>query len=122
MGAFGAWAMGASYPNFFSAIAPVAGGGMSWRTPNFKTTPVFAVHGDMDVTVPCIYSRLMVDGVNKNGGDAQLVVLENKGHGDGIEYAYEHTDLLEWTLRQRRENFAPVPETFSPEYDEMIYG
>lgn len=93
MGAFGTWTMGMCYPNFFSALAPVSGGGMSWRTPNLKNTPVFAVHGDIDTTVPCIYSKLMVDGVKRSGGNAQLVLLENKDHGDGIETAYEQTEF-----------------------------
>lgn len=122
MGGFGTWSIGMCYPNFFSAIAPVAGGGMSWRASKLKTTPVFAPHGDADLTVPFVYSQLMVEAVNQNGGDAQLVVLENKGHGDGIEYAYQHTELLSWILEHRRENFEPIPEPFSPEYEEMIYG
>ena len=122
MGAFGTWTMAMCYPTFFSAIAPVAGGGMSWRTPNLKTTPVLAVHGDIDTVVPLVYSQLMVDAVEENGGDAKLIVLENFDHGRGIEYAYEHTELLSWILAQRREDFAPLAEPFSAEFNEMIYG
>ena len=113
MGGFGAWSMGLTYTNYFSAIAPVAGGGLSWRASNLKTTPVFAVHGDKDDVVPLEYSQIMVDSVNANGGDATLVVLEGMGHGDGIENAYENTDLISWVLKQRRTDFEPVPETFS---------
>lgn len=121
MGGFGSWTMAMCYPNFFAAIAPVAGGGMSWRTPNLKTTPVFTAHGDIDTTVPVIYSQLMVDAVNKNGGNAQMVVLKGFEHGDGIEYAYEHTELLDWIFAQRRVDFSPLPEPFSAEFNE-IYG
>ena len=68
-----------------------------------------------------IYSQLMVDAVNKNGGNAQLVVLKGFEHGDGIEYAYEHTELLDWIFAQRRVDFSPLPEPFSAEFNE-IYG
>ena len=113
MGGFGAWSMGLTYTNYFSAIGPVAGGGLSWRASNLKKTPVFAVHGDKDDVVPLEYSQIMVDSVNANGGDATLVVLEGMGHGDGIENAYENTDLISWMLKQRRTDFEPVPEAFS---------
>ena len=113
MGGFGTWSMGMAYPEYFSAIAPVAGGGMVWRTPNLKTTPVYAVHGDADNVVPLVYSQLMVDGVNKNGGNAQLTVLKGFGHGDGIDEAYENTDLIEWILKQRKTDFEKVAEAFS---------
>ena len=113
MGGFGTWSMGMAYPEYFSAIAPVAGGGLVWRTPNLKTTPVYAVHGDADNVVPLVYSQLMVDGVNKNGGNAQLTVLKGFGHGDGIDEAYENTDLIEWILKQRKTDFEKVAEAFS---------
>ena len=113
MGGFGAWSMGLTYTNFFSAIAPVAGGGLVWRSQNLKTTPVFAVHGNKDDVVPLVYSQLMVDGVNSTGGEAKLVVLNGLAHGDGIEAAYEKTELIEWILKQRRTDFEPVPEAFS---------
>lgn len=113
MGGFGTWSMALTYPEFFSAIAPVAGGGMKWRTPNLKTTPVYAVHGDADSVVPLVDSQLMVDGVNENGGNAQLIVLNGFGHGDGIEEAYENTLITEWLLKQRRTNFEKISEAFS---------
>ena len=110
MGGYGTWSMGLAYPNFFSAIAPVAGGGMAWRTPRLKTTPVYAFHGECDPDVLPIYSELMVNGVNKNGGSAKLVLLENLGHNDGINYAYRETDLIDWLLSQRRTNFDYVAD------------
>lgn len=110
MGGFGTWMMGKTYPSFFSAIAPVAGGGMSWRTAKLRTTPVLAVHGNADDTVPLIYSQLMVDGVNEAGGQAELMVLDGFGHNDGIDYAYRNTELIPWILAQRRTEFDYVPE------------
>lgn len=110
MGGFGTWMMGLTYRNFFAAIGPVAGGGMSWRTPNLCGTPVWALHGAEDTTVPALYSQLMVDGVNKNGGRAEFTLIEGKGHNDGINYIYEHTGLIDWLLAHRRTNFDYIPE------------
>ena len=110
MGGFGTWEMGLTYPNFFSCIAPVAGGGLSWRCERLITTPDKAYHGAIDTAVPLCYSTLMVDAVKSCGGDAKLVVLDEFGHNDGIRFAYFNTDLIEWVLSQRRTNFERVKE------------
>ena len=116
MGGFGTWMMGKTYNNFFAAIAPVAGGGMSWRASNLRTTPVLAFHGDADKSVPIVYSRLMVDAVNQTGGNAKLVVLEGYGHNDGIDFAYKNTNLIDWLLAKRRNMYEPVPEYSSQNF------
>ncbi len=110
MGGFGTFMMGKTYHHFFSAIAPVAGGGMSWRAANLRTTPVRALHGTADTSVPPVYSELMVNAVRASGGEAELILLDGMGHNDGIDYAYRSTDLVEWLLSKRRTDFTPVPE------------
>lgn len=110
MGGFGTWMMGKTYPNFFSAIGPVAGGGMSWRCSNLRTTPVYAIHGGADSCVPPIYSELMVNSVNAAGGKGKLLLLEGKEHNDGIDDAYRNTDLIPWLLSMRRTDFSIIPE------------
>ncbi len=110
MGGFGTWEMAMTYPDFFAAAAPVSGGGLSWRASNLATTPIFAYHGSADVDVPPIYSRLMVDAVNAHGGRAELHILEGRAHGDGIDFAYEKTDLIARLLAARRTDFTPVEE------------
>lgn len=110
MGGFGTWEMALTYRNFFAGIAPISGGGFSWRCKNLVTTPVYAVHGGSDSVVPPIYSKLMVDSTNKNGGNAKLIVLDGKEHNDGIESAYEDLDVIDWLLKQRRTDFSYVPE------------
>lgn len=113
MGGFGTWMMGMTYGNFFSGIAPIAGGGMSWRSKNLISTPVFAVHGARDGVVPMEYAKLMVDALKKQNANVAFKVLEGYGHNDGIEKAYEDGDVIEWLLKQRRTDFTPVPETLS---------
>ena len=110
MGGFGTWMMAKTYPSFFASAAPVAGGGMVWRTPKLKTTPILAVHGTEDDVVPLIYSKLMVDGVKRNGGHAEFIELNGYGHNDGIDFAYRNTKVIDWMLQARRTNFEKVAE------------
>ncbi len=93
MGGFGSWSMLARYPNFFSAAAPICGGGVSWYI-NTKT-PIRVFHGDVDTSVPMVYSTLMVDAVNARGGQAELTVYEGCGHNCWTR-TYEETDLIAW--------------------------
>ncbi len=113
MGGFGAWEMGMTYTGFFAALAPIAGGGRSFRASNLRTTPVRAYHGAEDELVPAVYSSLMTDAVRACGGDAELTLLPGMGHNEGIEYAYEHTDVTEWLISMRRTDHTPVPEFLS---------
>ncbi len=116
MGGFGTWSMALTYPNFFSAIAPIAGGGMAWRAKRLVTTPVYAFHGAEDATVVPVYSQLMCDAVTAAGGNARLVPLDGMGHNDGINYAYAHTDIIDWLLQQRRTDFSSIPDACSEYY------
>ena len=72
MGGFGAWEMGMTYTGFFAALAPIAGGGRSFRASNLRTTPVRAYHGAEDELVPAVYSSLMTDAVRACGGNRRL--------------------------------------------------
>lgn len=116
MGGFGTWMMGLTYRNFFSAIGPVAGGTMSWRCGCLITTPVFAVHGDCDETVPIEYSRLCVNTLNALNGTVKFKVLEGYGHNDGIDEAYKNTELTDWLLSRRRTDFTYVPEHLEDDF------
>lgn len=113
MGGFGTFMLGLTFPNVFAGIAPVAGGGMDWRSENLRTTPVLAYHGALDTTVSPDYSKKMVDGINANGGNAKLILVEGYGHNDGINHVYEQGEIISWLLEQKRTDFTPVPEALS---------
>lgn len=110
MGGYGTWEMGMCYPEFFAAIAPVAGGGVAWRGLKLRNMPVKTYHGSIDSVVTPLQSEIMVDAVNATGGKAELVYLEGMGHNDGIDFAYRNTDLVEWLLSHRRTDFSHIPE------------
>ena len=113
MGGYGTWMMGLAYPNFFSAIGPIAGGGMSWRAKNLRNTPVYVAHGKLDTSVPITCSELMVNELKKHGGEVEFLVLENHGQNDGINYAYASTNLIEWLISKRRTEFTQIPDVCS---------
>ena len=101
MGGFGTWEMGISYPELFSAMAPICGGGMSWSCNRLKDIPIWAFHGDMDNVVPLKNSVEMVDAVNKAGGSAKLTILHNVGH-NSWEEAYTSSNVVEWLISKSR--------------------
>jgi predicted peptidase len=110
MGGYGTWEFGMCYPESVAAIAPVAGGGVAWRTSKLKGIPVIAYHGDKDDAVLISQSEVMVSATNGFGGNAELFVLEGCGHNDGIDYAYRETDLIKRLLSYRKNDFSHVPE------------
>jgi predicted peptidase len=110
MGGYGTWEMAMCYPETFAAIAPVAGGGVVWRTSKLIKTPVFAYHGEVDSVVPASQSEVMVSFTNQKGGMAELILLKDKNHNDGIDYAYRETDLIQRLLSYRKTDFSHIPE------------
>ena len=95
MGGFGTWSYAITRPRKFFRMAPVCGGGMSWRCAALKDIPVWAFHGGADDDVPPVYSQLMVDAVNKNGGDAKLTLYPGVDHFSW-DRAYLKSNLLDW--------------------------
>lgn len=110
MGGYGSFEMAMCYPELFAAVAPVAGGGVMWRTKKLKNIKVLAYHGAKDDTVPPAQSEIMVEYTKLFGGDAELTLLNGYGHNDGIDYAYRETDLIDRLLSYRKTNFEHIPE------------
>ncbi|MCA9734001.1 MAG: prolyl oligopeptidase family serine peptidase [Deferribacteres bacterium] len=104
MGGYGTWALAATYPEKFAAIAPVCGGG----TPTPRTAremsklPVWVFHGAKDNVVPIAESQLMVDALKKAGADIQFTIYPEAGHDSWTE-TYNNPALYEWFLQHRLE-------------------
>ena len=103
MGGYGTGELALSYDKEVSAIAPICGGGMSWRGSILKEMPIRAFHGDKDDVVPIEASREMIDNINSQGGDAAFLILHGVGHDSWI-FAYEQTNVLEWLVSCDRRN------------------
>ena len=97
MGGYGTWTIASSYPQRFAAIAPVCGGGQPYLARSLKNIPVWAFHGAMDSVVPLQQSQMMVDAVNRAGGNAKLTVYPEADH-DSWTATYNNDELYEWLL------------------------
>ncbi len=100
MGGFGTWEMGLTFPGYFSALAPVCGGGQSWRASVLRDIPIRAFHGDIDSVVPVACMHEMIGAIKETGGNPSFTVFKNTGH-DSWTQAYESTDLIEWLAAQK---------------------
>jgi predicted peptidase len=101
MGGFGSWQLAAYTPHRFAAIAPICGGGETYRTRRFPHLAVWAFHGAKDTGVPLERSQEMVDALKKAGGEPKLTVYPEAGHNSWTE-TYNNPELYAWLLKQRR--------------------
>ena len=97
MGGFGTWETAQLFPEVFSAIAPVCGGGMAWRCDALTSLPIRAFHGAKDDVVPLSCSAEMVDAVNGCGGHAELTIFPEDTH-NSWDSAYLKTDVVGWMI------------------------
>ncbi|REJ72491.1 MAG: hypothetical protein DWQ34_11890 [Planctomycetota bacterium] len=97
MGGYGAWSLAAAYPEMWSAVVPLAGGGDPGTVASIGSTPVWAIHGGRDRAIQPVQSEQMVAALQDAGGDAELTVIEDMGH-DVWMSAFSSELLLEWML------------------------
>ncbi|MBQ4574286.1 MAG: dienelactone hydrolase family protein [Clostridia bacterium] len=101
MGGYGTWEMGMSFPGFFAALAPICGGGTSWRAGLLKDTPIRTFHGADDNTVPITQTLEMYNAVKARGGNIEIEIYGGVGHDSWVT-AYEKTDLIKWLAKARK--------------------
>lgn len=101
MGGYGTWEMGMSFPGFFAALAPICGGGLSWRASNLKDTPIRTFHGADDSVVPVLQTIEMYNAVKANGGNIEINIYGGVDHFSWAK-AYEETDLIAWLAGARK--------------------
>lgn len=112
MGGYAVWQLAMSMPSVFAAIVPICGGGMNWNAKRISHLPIRAFHGKDDPVVPSVESIMMVDAVNRAGGNATLTLLDNVQH-NSWDYAYSSKDLFDWLLLQRKVHFTSDSNSFS---------
>lgn len=101
MGGFGTWALALAYPDRFSAIAPVCGGGNFADAARLAKLPVWAFHGQLDSTVPVQMSEAMIAAIRQAGGAPHLTIYPDARH-DSWTRAYATDALYIWMLAQQR--------------------
>lgn len=102
MGGRGTWYIAYRYPHQFAAIAPLA----AFQTITdgwpqaLRDVPSWAFHGARDSIAPLQDDQKMVDLIQKEGGDAKLTILPNRGHD--ITSIYDQPDIYAWFLTHRK--------------------
>jgi predicted peptidase len=115
MGGAGTWNWAQSKPEYFAAIAPLAGGIaaggpkeisediVSWQE-NLKEMPTWIIHGADDKTVPAERSELMYQGLKEyKNKHVKLTILEGKGHAISGQYK-AMPEIFDWFLSFKKEN------------------
>jgi len=101
MGGFGTWALAGAYPERFSAIVPISGGGNPNDGAKLSKLPAWAFHGQLDTTVPAMMSQMMILAIQKAGGTPHLTIYPEAKH-NAWDQAYATEALYPWMLAQQR--------------------
>ncbi len=101
MGGFGTWHLGMAHPEWFSAIAPVCGGGYSWNVKMLKYVKVWTFHGNKDTTVPYVNTKIMVHQAKEEGVNIKFTTYKNWNH-NVWEPTYKNKKVTSWLISQVR--------------------
>ena len=99
MGGTGTWLWSQANPERFAAILPICGTGCLWYGTPLVGKPVWAFHGDADLTVDVMDSIRMIQRIRAAGGKPKLTIYPGVGHGSW-EPAYSDPAVIEWMLAQ----------------------
>lgn len=102
MGGYGAWYFAATYPDVVAAAAAVCGAGDPSTAETLKNIPIWAFHGDQDVTVPPSGSRDMVEAIRKAGGTKVNLTMYPGVDHSSFKLAWKEQELIDWMFRQRK--------------------
>lgn len=105
MGACSLFYLVSKYPDFFSAVVPVAGACDPDKASLLLNVPMWVIHGDADKTVSIEGAKKLVENIKALGGTkVKMTVLEGIGH-HGIycfKNAAEIPGLLDWIFSQKK--------------------
>jgi predicted peptidase len=100
MGGMGTWQLAKENPDYFAAIAPLAGWtDLEWAT-ILTRTPIWVFHGARDDVVPLSMSEKMVEALRAAGGNPKFAILTDMDHGIGPT-VWNRQDLYDWMLQHR---------------------
>jgi predicted peptidase len=101
MGGFGTWSLACHTPHRFAALAPICGGGETFRTDKLVDIPTWVFHGAKDDVVALQRSQEMVDALKQQGGNVRFTIYPDAEH-DSWTATYDNPDLYRWLAEQRR--------------------
>lgn len=98
MGGFGTWSIAMKYPEVWTALAPIAGGGNPQQVDTIAKIPQYVVHGDADGTVPVRSSRMMVDALKRVNAPVKYIEVPGGDHTQFVPA--QIPALFEWLAQQ----------------------
>jgi predicted peptidase len=101
LGGWGTWDLIEKKPNFFAAAIPVCGGANPNGAALIAHLPIWALHGELDKTIPVDICREIVTGIRELGGNIRYTEYEGGEHNIW-DRAYNEAGLVEWLFSQRR--------------------
>ncbi len=103
MGGYGTWNLLMNHPDLFAAGVPMCGAASPTSANLVLNTPVWAVHGAKDPTVPVSGSREMVEAIRNLGGTKALYTELSDHEHDVWTYTYSNTEIFTWLFTQTLE-------------------
>jgi len=102
MGGMGTFELLRREPRKFAAAFPICGGGHPDGAKRYaKRVPMWVFHGEVDGVVPVEKSKVMVDAVQKAGGNVKFTVYPGVNH-NSWDYAFKEPDLLPWLFSHKK--------------------
>ncbi len=108
MGGYGAWDAAERWPDYWAALAPIAGAGDPSLAYRLVGLPTWAFHSADDPVVPVTGSRDMIDAIRAAGGHPKYTEYANLGHGEWLApYTIMNRpsptiDFFSWLFAQHR--------------------
>jgi predicted peptidase len=100
MGGFGIWDVLHRKPKLLAAAISICGGGDPSMAERFKSTPVWAFHGENDPAVRVNRSREMVRAIAVAGGRPIYTEYEGVGH-DSWTQTFDNRIVWDWLFAQK---------------------
>ncbi len=102
MGGYGTWNLLMNHPDLFTAGVPMCGAASPAHADRILNTPVWAIHGAKDPTVPVSGSREMVEAIQNLGGTkVKYTELPDHDH-DVWNYTYSNEEIFTWLFSQSK--------------------
>jgi poly(3-hydroxybutyrate) depolymerase len=110
MGGFGTWRLGQIRASRFAAIATFAGWSAVDCIENLVGTPVLAVHGEEDETIPIDADSYAADWLKARGGNVRFEAMPGVGHDALGAWTAKlgPNRLLDWFRKWKRQQWPDV--------------
>lgn len=107
MGGIGTWNFIENNPDLFAGAIAICGYGHPEKAETIKDVPIWAFHGEDDEIIDVSGSRLMVEALEKVGGDIRYTEFktgELRSPHSAWGPVYEDKRVIEWLYSQTRNN------------------